>query len=88
MRAGALPERGGVLQPRRRVRLPLPGRVPGANCETNIDDCAGSPCQNGGSCTDGVNGYTCACAPGYGGRNCEIDVDDCVGNPARTARRA
>ncbi len=28
-------------------------------------------CKNGGSCTHGVNGYACACAPGYSGTNCE-----------------
>ena len=37
----------------------------------DIDDCATSPCQNGGSCTDQVNGYTCNCVGGYDGTNCE-----------------
>ena len=27
---------------------------------TDIDDCTPDPCQNGGTCTDGVNDYTCA----------------------------
>lgn len=39
-------------------------------CE-NVDDCAPNPCQNGGTCTDGVNAYTCACAEGYWGTTCE-----------------
>ncbi len=55
----------------------------GTNCETNIDDCAGSPCQNGGACTDGVNGYTCACAAGFSGANCETNIDDCAGSPCQ-----
>lgn len=36
-----------------------------------------------GDCTDGVNQYTCACAPGFTGENCEIDVDDCASNPCQ-----
>ena len=31
----------------------------------DIDECASSPCQNGGACVDGVNGFTCNCLPGY-----------------------
>ena len=37
----------------------------------DIDECAISPCQNGGSCTDRINAYTCDCADGYFGTNCE-----------------
>jgi len=37
----------------------------GANCQTNIDDCATNPCTNGGTCLDGVNKYTCSCPAGY-----------------------
>ena len=38
---------------------------------TDIDECASSPCQNGGTCSDGVNKYTCTCADGFNGDNCE-----------------
>ena len=38
----------------------------------DIDECASSPCQNGGTCNDGVNSYTCECIPGFAGDNCEI----------------
>ena len=37
----------------------------------DIDECDSSPCQNGGSCTDIVNGHTCNCVAGYDGANCE-----------------
>ena len=37
----------------------------------DIDECSSDPCQNGGTCEDGVNEYTCQCATGYTGTNCE-----------------
>ena len=39
----------------------------------DIDECASNPtpCQNGGTCTDAVNGYTCDCAADYNGDNCQ-----------------
>jgi len=42
----------------------------------NIDECASSPCQNGGTCVDGSNSYTCNCDVGYTGPNCETVCDD------------
>jgi hypothetical protein len=36
----------------------------------DIDDCANNPCQNGATCSDQVNNYTCICAAGYTGTNC------------------
>ena len=38
----------------------------------DIDDCVGQPCQNGATCIDAVNNYTCNCVDGYTGRNCSI----------------
>merc|ERR1712224_885347 len=55
----------------------------GNNCEINIDDCAGNPCQNGSQCVDGVAGYQCKCNPGYSGMHCEINNDDCAHNPCQ-----
>ncbi|XP_078495665.1 uncharacterized protein LOC144751206 [Ciona intestinalis] len=48
---------------------------------TDIDDCATNPCMNNGTCTDGVDSYTCICVAGYTGANCTADIDDCAPNP-------
>ena len=34
----------------------------------NVDDCDPIPCQNSGTCTDGVNSYACSCVEGYTGK--------------------
>ena len=38
---------------------------------SDINECASSPCQNGGVCRDEVNGFTCDCAAGYGLTRCQ-----------------
>lgn len=38
---------------------------------TDINDCANRTCQNGGSCVDGVNRYSCNCLAGFTGDHCE-----------------
>ena len=50
----------------------------GPNCEYNIDDCAKSPCKNGGTCIDLINDVQCKCMEGYKGKLCEIDIDECA----------
>ena len=37
----------------------------------DINECASNPCQNGGTCVDEVNRYSCSCYKGYKGTNCE-----------------
>ena len=37
----------------------------------DIDECADNNCTNGATCVDGVNEYTCTCAPGYNDTYCE-----------------
>ena len=37
----------------------------------DIDECWSDPCQNGGSCVDETNSYTCSCPSGFSGVNCE-----------------
>ena len=41
------------------------------NLYLDINDCYPYPCQNYGTCVDGVNSYTCNCPTGYAGDNCE-----------------
>lgn len=55
----------------------------GATCQTNIDDCAANPCQNGGTCADGVDSFTCTCATGYTGTTCTTNIDDCAPQPCQ-----
>ena len=38
---------------------------------TDISECANNPCQNGGTCLNGTNSYTCQCPAGTAGTNCE-----------------
>ena len=64
----------------------LPG-YDGNLCDVDIDKCSPNPCQNGGSCTDGINSYNCSCATGYTGANCETNIDDCSPNPCQNGTR-
>lgn len=36
------------------------------------DDCAHRPCQNGATCMDGVDDYSCTRVAGYTGKNCSL----------------
>ena len=53
----------------------------GVRCDTNLDECASGPCENGGSCTDEMAAYTCNCHVGWTGLNCAEDVDECASLP-------
>lgn len=50
----------------------------GKYCETDIDECATKPCQNG-LCIDRIGDYQCDCTgTGYEGEHCENDIDECA----------
>lgn len=37
---------------------------------SSCSDCEVNPCQNGGNCILGVQGYMCQCSQYYTGKNC------------------
>ena len=37
----------------------------------DVDECQNSPCKNGGTCINIINGYRCECMNGASGKNCE-----------------
>ncbi|XP_062584734.1 sushi, von Willebrand factor type A, EGF and pentraxin domain-containing protein 1-like isoform X2 [Saccostrea cucullata] len=39
-----------------------------------FNTCGSNPCQNGATCTNGENKYTCDCPSGYSGVHCEEDI--------------
>ena len=44
--------------------------------DIDVDECLSNPCQNGGSCLDGNNSYTCVCNDTiYRGVHCEKGID-------------
>lgn len=53
----------------------------GRHCSDNVDDCATSPCANGGTCRDGVNEFSCTCPPGYTGPSCRAPISSCEQAP-------
>ena len=38
----------------------------------------GTPCENGGNCTDAFNDYVCDCVTGWIGDECQADVNECA----------
>ncbi|XP_022098544.1 uncharacterized protein LOC110983538 isoform X2 [Acanthaster planci] len=55
--------------------------VPMAQCSPDFEECSSDPCQNGATCVDGINKFSCTCAAGFTGPLCESDVDECGSDP-------
>ncbi|XP_054622780.1 protein crumbs homolog 1-like [Dunckerocampus dactyliophorus] len=55
--------------------LCLPGFT-GQWCEKDVDECASTPCMNGGFCINYINSFECVCDMNYSGIYCQIDVSD------------
>ncbi|XP_041470135.1 fibropellin-3-like [Lytechinus variegatus] len=47
----------------------------------HIKACYSDPCQNGGSCMEELDGYSCSCLEAYRGKNCQIPT--CYSNPCQ-----
>ncbi|XP_005993601.1 fibulin-7 [Latimeria chalumnae] len=41
----------------------------------DISECSSHPCQNGGTCVDGINQYRCVCSRGWTGTNCQYQTE-------------
>ncbi|KAG5830976.1 hypothetical protein ANANG_G00298990 [Anguilla anguilla] len=67
--------------------LPLPARLHGERCETDVDECASAPCLNGGHCRDDVDGFQCLCPAGFSGNLCQLDIDYCAPDPCQNGAR-
>ena len=46
-----------------------------------MNECSSDPCQDGGTCADGVNSCTCTCVTGYNGNKCQNNINECSPNP-------
>ena len=51
----------------------------GSSCEI-FSHCESSAvtCSERGTCTNGLDSYTCVCNTGYTGADCEVDIDECL----------
>ncbi|XP_043980690.1 milk fat globule EGF and factor V/VIII domain containing b [Gambusia affinis] len=44
----------------------------GVHCQTNVNDCVGQPCENGGTCRDLDGDFKCHCPSPYVGKHCQL----------------
>jgi hypothetical protein len=66
-----------------RILLFLVSLIISQSYAQDVNECASNPCQNGGTCHDGVNGYTCECSRDCSGSNCETAITECDSSPCQ-----
>eukprot|EP00058_Branchiostoma_floridae_P000954 XP_002586442.1 hypothetical protein BRAFLDRAFT_247271 [Branchiostoma floridae] len=37
----------------------------------DVDNCTPGACENGGTCIDGIDTFSCLCPPGFKGEQCQ-----------------
>ncbi|KTG32146.1 hypothetical protein cypCar_00022222 [Cyprinus carpio] len=57
----------------------------GTYCHENVNDCVSNPCQNGGTCIDGISSFQCFCPDGWEGDLCNLNVNECSLSPCKNA---
>ena len=60
---------------------PSPLSYQGNDCEVDLNLCRSGPCMNGGTCTNSLNTYSCACLPSFTNLDCSTELDACVSSP-------
>jgi hypothetical protein len=48
-----------------------------------INNCLSNPCQQGGTCVNGVNSFICICPTGYTGSICQNNIHTCSSSPCQ-----
>lgn len=61
----------------------VPIVILGQFCNNDVDECRLQPnaCQNGGTCSNTLNGYNCVCVNGWSGFDCSVNINDCAPAP-------
>ncbi|RXM27960.1 Cadherin EGF LAG seven-pass G-type receptor 1 [Acipenser ruthenus] len=62
------------IHPINGLRCRCPPGFTGDYCETEIDLCYSSPCNNNGRCKSREGGYSCECPEDFTGEHCEVNT--------------
>jgi hypothetical protein len=54
----------------------------GKDCNIIVNNCLPNKCQNGGTCHNLINSFTCSCPLGIKGRLCDQDLNECLNQDA------